>query len=83
MTPPAGTTAPHSAQRVALLAFVFVVCLGPLAAPVAVPMAVVARRRAARSGHSGEGLAKAATFIGVAYLALAAVVVLLQIAVPG
>lgn len=86
--PPLGPSTPAPApdgptNRLALLAFIAVVGLGPLAAPLAVPTAVVASRQCAQSRQRGAGLAKAAVFIGVAYLVFAAVVVILRLLPAG
>ena len=81
LAPAAGSDGPTN--RLALLAFVAVIGLGPLAAPLAVPAAVVAGRQCAQSRQRGAGLAKAAVFIGVAYLVFAVVVVILRLLPTG
>lgn len=66
-------------NKLAITAFVLVVAFGPVGALGAVPIAVVAYRQCVASGRRGAGLAKAAIFIGAAYLVLAVVVVMLRL----
>ncbi|MBN3458845.1 hypothetical protein JNN96_32940 [Mycobacterium sp. DSM 3803] len=66
-------------NRLAGLSFALIVFLGPLAVPVAVPMALAAQRQSARLGQAGAGLAKSTVFIGCAYFALTVVVIALRI----
>lgn len=73
--------APQSTNKLALASFILVVTLGPMAAPVGLPLALAAQRQSARSGQRGAGLAKAAVFIGLAYVALAATVLALHLLV--
>ncbi|MDZ4269658.1 MAG: hypothetical protein U1D00_28915 [Mycobacterium sp.] len=77
--------APPSAQvnRLAVLAFALVLILGPLAVPVAMPMAAAGQRQIGRNGQSGAGLARAALFIGAVYLVIGAVVLFLVLSGGG
>jgi len=81
--PPAVVSNGLPTNRLAIAAFVLVVALGPIGAPVAVPIALGARRQCAVSGRRGAGLAKVAIFIGVAYVALATVVFILRLLLGG
>lgn len=73
--PPVLASPAQPTNGLAGVAFALAVFLGPLAAPVAIALGVVAQRQSARLGQAGAGLAKSAVFIGAAYLVLAAVVV--------
>ena len=78
---PAATPPPtQPTNRLALLAFIVVVFLGPVGAPITVPMAVVAGRQCTRTGQRGAGIAQASVFIAGAYFALGAVVAILWLA---
>jgi hypothetical protein len=60
---------------------VLAIALGPLAIPAAIPTALAAQRRCAATGERGVGLAKAAVFVSLAYLALTVVVAILWLVV--
>ena len=72
-------TAPP-ANRLAGVSFVLALLLGPVVAPMTVPMAMVASRQISRSGQGGAGLATAALAISVIYLAFGLTIVGLYIA---
>lgn len=77
--PSQSAAAPEPTNRIAILSFALALALGPLAVFVAAPTAYAAQRQCRRTGERGAGLAKAASFISVAYLALAAVVAILRV----
>lgn len=75
------TSRSQPTNRLALLAFTIVVLLGPVGAPIAVPMALVAGRQCTRTNQRGTGIAQASVFIAGAYFALGAVVVILRVVI--
>lgn len=80
---PLPAVSPEPTNRLAIASFVLAVTLGPLASPAAVPMALAAQRQCATTGQRGVGLAKAAVFVGLAYLALTAIVLVLRFLTGG
>lgn len=74
---PAGPV--ESTNKLALASFILAVALGPVGALAAIPMALAANKHCATSGQRGAGLAKASVFIGLAYLVLAAAVLMLRL----
>jgi hypothetical protein len=63
----------------ALVSFVLVLLLGPLAAAVTLPMSLAARSQIARAGRGGAGLATAALALSCMYLVAGAVVAALAV----
>lgn len=76
-TQPSISPGPEPTNTLAIVSFVLAASLGPLGAPAAVPMALSARRQCAVTRQRGAGLATVSMFVALAYLALAAVVLML------
>lgn len=78
-----GPEAAVSGAGLAAGALILALLMGPLGSPIAVPMAYTARRRIASSSPQAAGLAKAAIFVGYAYLVLGLVVLLMYVGFGG
>lgn len=66
-------------NRLAVVTFVATLALGLVVAPLTLPLAFVAHRRVAETGHGGAGLAKASMVISGIYLAVGVVVMALYV----